>query len=194
MWGYFDDYCTEKFNFLPPDNVQFVPSLKIASRTSPTNIGMMLVSVLAARDFGFITSEELAQRVAKSLDSVDKLEKYEGNLFNWYDVTTLKTAEPRFVSAVDSGNFLCCLTALKEGLKEYQGECRELEGIIGRIAGIIDKTNLSSMYNHQRKLFHIGISPDDGKKSGSYYDMFMSEVDKNKYPNVKQKYRLEEIK
>ncbi len=176
MWGYFDDYCTEKFNFLPPDNVQFVPSVKIASRTSPTNIGMMLVSVLAARDFGFITSEELAQRLAKSLDSVDKLEKYEGNLFNWYDVTTLKTAEPRFVSAVDSGNFLCCLTALKEGLKEYQGECRELEGIIGRIAGIIDKTNLSSMYNHQRKLFHIGISPDDGKKSGSYYDMFMSEA------------------
>ncbi len=181
MWGYFDDLCVEKYNFLPPDNIQFMPKKEVAVRTSPTNIGMMLVSVLAARDFGFITSEELASRLSKSLDSIEKLEKFNGNLFNWYDTTTLKTIEPRFVSTVDSGNLLCCLTALKEGLKEYKGECPELEAIIRRTENIIGMTDLSPMYNRRKKLLHIGITPDDGEKSGSFYDMYMSEARMTSY-------------
>ncbi len=181
MWDYFNDLCVEKYNFLPPDNIQFAPKKEIAARTSPTNIGMMLVSVLAARDFGFITSEELAAKLSGSLNSIEKLEKFKGNLFNWYDTTTMETIEPRFVSAVDSGNFLCCLTALKEGLKEYKEECAELEKIIRKTEDIIDSTDLSPMYNQTRNLFHIGISPDDSKKSGSFYDMYMSEARMTSY-------------
>ena len=181
MWNYFDDLCIEKYNFLPPDNIQLVPSKKVAVRTSPTNIGMMLVSVLAARDFGFITSDELAEKLSKSLESIEKLEKYKGNLFNWYDTTTLKTVEPRFVSTVDSGNFLCCLTALKEGLKEYKGECARIDEIIIKTERIIDSTDLSPMYNDKRNLFHVGITPDDGKKSSSFYDLYMSEARMTSY-------------
>ena len=176
MWNYFDELCTEEYNYLPPDNVQFMPVKKIASRTSPTNIGMMLVSVLAARDFGFIDSDDMCSRLNKSLDSIDKLKKYKGNLFNWYDTQTLETAEPEFVSSVDSGNFLCCITALKEGLKEYKGECKKLEEVIRRTEKIIDSTDISVMYNPRRRLFHTGITPESGEKSESYYDMFMSEA------------------
>ena len=176
MWGFFDDLCGKSNNFLPPDNIQFSPVRAVAARTSPTNIGLMLVSFLAARDFGFITSRELYMRLNLSLGTVEKLEKYEGNLLNWYDTETLEPLNPRFVSTVDSGNFLCCLTALKEGLKEYLWECSSLENIIKRTEMIIDKTNLKPLYNERRKLFHIGVSPDDGRKSQSYYDLYMCEA------------------
>lgn len=176
MWGFFDELCGKSNNFLPPDNIQFSPVRAVAVRTSPTNIGLMLTSFLAARDFGFITSQELYMRLNLSLGSVEKLEKYEGNLLNWYNTETLEPLNPRFVSTVDSGNFLCCLTALKEGLREYLWECPPLENIIERIEKIIAETDLSPMYNERRKLFHIGVSPDDGGKSQSYYDLYMSEA------------------
>lgn len=181
MWGYFDELCGEKNNFLPPDNIQFYPRKSVATRTSPTNIGLMLISFLAARDFEFITSAQLCQRLKKSLDSVEKLEKYKGNLFNWYDISTFKTVEPRFVSTVDSGNFLCCLTALKEGLKEYTHECGDLADVIEKIRKITDNTDLSPMYNPHRRLFHTGIMPDKGELSTSYYDMYMSEARMTSY-------------
>lgn len=176
MWGFFDELCGKSNNFLPPDNIQFSPSRAVANRTSPTNIGLMLISFLSARDFGFITSAELYMRLNLSLSTVEKLEKYKGNLLNWYDTVTLEPLEPRFVSAVDSGNLLCCLTALKEGLREYLNECTALENIIERAEKIIKETDLAVMYNENRKLFHIGISPEDGQKSESFYDLYMSEM------------------
>lgn len=176
MWGFFSDLCGKSNNFLPPDNIQFSPERAVANRTSPTNIGLMLTSFLAARDFGFITSAELYMRLNLSFGTIKKLEKHKGNLLNWYDTVTLEPLNPRFVSAVDSGNFLCCLTALKEGLREYVPECPSLKTIIDKAEKIISETDLAIMYNEKRQLFYIGISPDDGIKSQSYYDLYMSEM------------------
>lgn len=187
MWEYFEDLCGEENYFLPPDNIQLAPHRAIAQRTSPTNIGLMLVCFLAARDFGFISSEELCFRLNRSLESVEKLEKYEGNLLNWYSTSTLETLPPRFVSSVDSGNFLCCLTAVKEGIREYIHECAELEKTVKRIGEIISSTNLSVMFNSQRKLFCIGINPDNGEKTESCYDLYMSEMRMTSYFAVARK-------
>lgn len=188
MWGYFEDLCGEENNYLPPDNIQLAPHREIAERTSPTNIGLMLACFVAARDFGFITSEELCSRLDSSLSSIEKLEKYKGNLLNWYSTSTLKTLNPRFVSAVDSGNFLCCLTAVKEGVREYVSECKELEKTAERIEKIIASTDLSVMYNSQRRLFYIGINPDSGEKTESCYDLYMSEIRMTAYFAVARKY------
>ena len=176
MWGFFEELCGKENNFLPPDNIQFSPASIVARRTSPTNIGLMLTSFLAARDLGFINSAELSMRLNLSLGSIEKLEKYEGNLLNWYSTETLKPLNPRFVSTVDSGNFLCCLTALKEGIKEYASECSSLNGIVERVEKIIEETNLKPLYNSRRKLFHIGINAVSGEKSESFYDLYMSEA------------------
>ncbi len=176
MWGFYNDLCGKANNFLPPDNIQISPERAVANRTSPTNIGLMLTSFLAARDFGFITSAELYMRLNLSFGTIEKLEKYKGNLLNWYDTVTLEPLNPRFVSAVDSGNFLCCLTALKEGLREYVPECSSLEKIIIKAEKIISDTDLAVMYNEKKNLFHIGIFPDDGTKSSSYYDLYISEM------------------
>lgn len=176
MWGYFDEHCNKENNFLPPDNVQFAPVRAVAHRTSPTDIGMMLVSFLAARDLGFITSQELHLRLSMSMNSIERLEKYKGNLLNWYNTKDLTPLNPIFVSTVDSGNFLCCLTALKEGLKEYVSECPQLAEIIARVLKIIGETDLSVLYSKKRSLFYTGISPENGEGSTSYYDLYISEA------------------
>ena len=176
MWKYYDELCTKKEHYLPPDNLQETPVFRVAHRTSPTNIGLMMVSCLAARDFGFIDSEELCIRLGNVLDTVDKLEKYEGNLLNWYETETLTPLRPRYVSSVDSGNFLCCLTALKQGLLEYVGECGELRDTVLRITRLMCDTDISVFYNSHRSLFSIGIDAESGELTESYYDLLMSEA------------------
>lgn len=187
MWNFFDDLCGKENNFLPPDNIQLSPSREVAKRTSPTNIGLMLASFLAARDFGFITTAELYMRLNLSLSSVEKLEKYKGNLLNWYSTTTLEPLTPRFVSTVDSGNFLCCLIAVKEGLREYLPECALLSEIIDRIEKLIDETDFTPLYNERKKLFHIGLDADSSQKSESSYDLYMSEIRMTAYMAVAKK-------
>lgn len=187
MWGFFDEQCGRENNFLPPDNIQFSPSRAVARRTSPTNIGLMLASFLAARDLGLITAQELYVRLNLSLATVEKLEKHEGNLLNWYATDTLEPLHPRFVSTVDSGNFLCCLVAVKQGLREYLAECPAFGEIIGRIEKIIAETDLKPLFNERRKLFYIGIDSISGEKSSSCYDLYMSEIRMTSYFAVARK-------
>lgn len=181
MWNFFEEQCGRENNFLPPDNVRISPSAAVARRTSPTNIGLMLVSFLAARDMGFITTAELCMRLKLSLTTVEKLKKHKGNLLNWYSTETLEPLEPEFVSTVDSGNFLCCLVALKEGITEYLPECAALSEIAERTEKLIEETDLRPLYNPGRDLFYIGIDAKTGKPSGSCYDLFMSEARMTSY-------------
>lgn len=173
-WRYFETLCTAEHHYLPPDNLQLAPVRAVAARTSPTNIGLMLASVLAARDFGFIDSRTLWERLDRSLTSVERLETYHGNLYNWYATRDLSVLD-RFVSTVDSGNFLCALTALKEGLREYLGEYPPLQDLITRIERLLDAADLRVLYRDRRRLFAIGRYPDREEEIGCY-DLFMSEA------------------
>ena len=118
IWAFYEDYVTEEENWLPPDNVQMDPPNGTASRTSPTNIGLYLACALAARDFGFIDTPGLIRRLERTLDTLERMEKWEGHLYNWYDTRTLRPLPPKYVSTVDSGNYVGCLIAVKEGLAE----------------------------------------------------------------------------
>lgn len=175
IWKFYDSFCRASDNYLPPDNVQETPVHRTAHRTSPTNIGLMLCCILAARDFSFIDTKQMCQRLSNTLDTIDRLEKWNGNLLNWYDTQSLKPLHPRYASSVDSGNFICCLVALRQGLYEYAHEDEQVNQIAERITRIIDNTDLSVFYNRQRKLFHIGYDLESGEMSNSYYDMLMSE-------------------
>src|SRR3989454_5899888 len=64
-WHFFERFVTEEDHWLPPDNVQEVPERRIAHRTSPTNIGMGLLSTLAAHDMGYLDTHQLADRLEK---------------------------------------------------------------------------------------------------------------------------------
>ena len=119
IWTFFEDYVTEKENWLPPDNVQLEPPNGIAHRTSPTNIGLYLTCTLTARDFGFIDTPGLIERLERTIGTVEHLDKWKGHLYNWYDTVTLEPLPPLYVSTVDSGNLVVSLVAVREGVAEW---------------------------------------------------------------------------
>ena len=117
-WGFFETFVTEGDNWLPPDNYQEEPREAVAHRTSPTNMGLYLVSGLAAHDFGYLGFPALLERLENTFAAFDRLERAHGHFYNWYDTETLKALLPIFLSTVDSGNLLGCLVTLKQGLRE----------------------------------------------------------------------------
>ncbi len=119
-WRFFADFVGPRDNWLPPDNFQEYPAPVIASRTSPTNIGMALLSDLAAYDFGYICAGEFLRLVENTLATMEKLERYRGHFYNWYDTHTLKPLSPQYVSSVDSGNLAGSLLTLQVGLIELK--------------------------------------------------------------------------
>ncbi|HEX7971176.1 MAG TPA: glucoamylase family protein [Thiobacillus sp.] len=121
-WRYFADFVGPHDNWLPPDNFQEYPAPAIASRTSPTNIGMSLLADLAAYDFGYLPAGELLRLVENTLATLDKLERYRGHFYNWYDTRTLEPLRPHYVSSVDSGNLAGSLLTLQAGLAELKDQ------------------------------------------------------------------------
>ncbi|WP_304915365.1 GH36-type glycosyl hydrolase domain-containing protein [Methylophaga sp.] len=117
-WRYFDDFVSAEDNWLPPDNFQQYPAPLIASRTSPTNMGMSLLADLAACDFGYITIRQSLERIDNTLTTMEALERYRGHFYNWYDTRTLQVLPPYYISSVDSGNLAGSLLTLAAGLAE----------------------------------------------------------------------------
>jgi cyclic beta-1,2-glucan synthetase len=115
-WSFFETFITEEDHWLPPDNYQENRKEATAHRTSPTNIGLYLLSCLAAHDFGYVTLSGLVERLEKTFATLALLERSHGHFYNWYDTKTLHPLHPTYLSTVDSGNLLACLIALKNGL------------------------------------------------------------------------------
>lgn len=118
-WRYFEEFANFKNHYLAPDNYQEDPPRGIAYRTSPTNIGLGLLATLSARDFGYIGTMEMAEIISNTITTIEKMEKWNGHLYNWYDTRTLRPLRPRYVSTVDSGNLVCYLITLLQGLNGY---------------------------------------------------------------------------
>ncbi|MBA3713248.1 MAG: hypothetical protein H0W76_12500 [Pyrinomonadaceae bacterium] len=113
-WRFFEEFVGAEDHWLPPDNFQEDPHPVIAHRTSPTNIGLLLLSTVAAHDFGYVGSLELIERLELSFTTLNKMSKFRGHYFNWYDTRTLEPLAPLYISTVDSGNFAGHLLALKQ--------------------------------------------------------------------------------
>jgi hypothetical protein len=115
IWRYFRQFGAERHNYLIPDNVE-EDGLFEAARVSPTNVGLLLNARQAACEFGFLTAPEFVALTNSSFASIDRLEKYRGHLFNWYNTQTLQPLDAApFVSSVDSGNFVASLYTLRSG-------------------------------------------------------------------------------
>lgn len=115
-WAFFETHVGPQENWLPPDNVQEKPSLVIAHRTSPTNMGLSLLANLAAYDFGYLSMARLLDRTTQSLHTMQGLARHRGHFYNWYDTLSLQPLPPHYISAVDSGNLAGHLLTLRAGV------------------------------------------------------------------------------
>ncbi|MES2674271.1 MAG: glucoamylase family protein [Pseudomonadota bacterium] len=115
-WAFFERFVGAEDNWLPPDNFQEHPQPVIAHRTSPTNMGLALLSNLTAYDFAYISAGQMLERTANSLRTMMRMERHQGHFFNWYDTRTLELLPPRYISSVDSGNLVGHLMTLHAGL------------------------------------------------------------------------------
>lgn len=146
-WRYFADFVGPEDHWLPPDNFQEIPAPMVASRTSPTNIGMALLSDLAAHDFGYVTTGECLVRIDRTVSTMERLERYRGHFYNWYDTRTLEPLQPRYVSSVDSGNLAGALLTLQAGLAELKHQpvpsSRALQGLLDTLGVLAEQRPLS---------------------------------------------------
>ena len=187
-WGFFDSMMNDTNNYLPTDNFQENRRYKIANRTSSTNIGFGIMSIIDAYDLGFITKENAIERLVKIYNTIMKLEKWHGHLYNWYNIKTLEPLRPRFVSTVDSGNFVSILYVAKDFLEEERNKLynympgtnvekfsEAIDNLLENTIKLINQTDFSVLYSTSRNLFSIGFDVEAGMLVDSYYDMLMSE-------------------
>jgi cyclic beta-1,2-glucan synthetase len=117
-WRFFETFVDAEENALAPDNFQEDPEPVIAHRTSPTNLGLYLLSTTVAHDFGWIGILDMAKRLEDTFDTMDKLRRFRGHFFNWYDTRDLRPLDPVYVSTVDSGNLAGHLIAVAQACRE----------------------------------------------------------------------------
>jgi cyclic beta-1,2-glucan synthetase len=181
-WQFFERCVGPEDNYLPPDNLQLEPEPTIAHRTSPTNIGLYLLAIASAREFGWITNAEMISRLEDTLASVERLHKHNGHLFNWYETRSLEVLNPAYVSTVDSGNLAGHLLAVAQGCRELAAQsgtsadqAASLFHLGDRCERLCMAMNFSGLYNAKRHLFHIGLRVHEQALDASYYDLIASE-------------------
>ncbi|MBM2853116.1 MAG: glycosyl transferase [Steroidobacteraceae bacterium] len=142
-WRYFETFVNAEGHALPPDNFQEDPEPVIAYRTSPTNIGLYLLSTTVAHDFGWIGILDTAKRIEDTFETMKNLRRLRGHFFNWYDVHDLRPLDPVYVSTVDSGNLAGHLIAVAQACREFihrPSFCPEvLEGICDALELLVDE-------------------------------------------------------
>ncbi|MGV2122328.1 GH36-type glycosyl hydrolase domain-containing protein [Agrobacterium vitis] len=140
-WRYYETFANAGEHFLPPDNFQETPEPVVARRTSPTNIGVYLLSIVSARHFGWLGFEQTIEKLEQTIGTVEKMDKFRGHLYNWYHTDTLKSLGNRYISAVDSGNLAGHLIAISSACRHWaEAPSAHLQGSldgIGDVGGIL---------------------------------------------------------
>ena len=168
-WQFFRDYLVKENNYLPPDNYQEDRKPKAIKRTSSTNIGLALLAVISSYDLGYETQKNTLELLNKMIDTIYNLQKWNGHLYNWYNIETLEPLRPRYISSVDSGNFVGYLYVVKQFLIQNGQEDT-------RIDELIEHTDFTKLYNEKMQLFSVGYNVEENMLTDSYYDLLASEA------------------
>ena len=193
-WLYFKEYMVEKTNYLPPDNYQEDRIPKVVMRTSSTNIGLGMLAAISSYDLGFESLEDTVDLLAKMINTVYGLQKWNGHLYNWYNLETLEPLTPRFISSVDSGNFVGYLYVVLQFLESadranrdgsvwshQQGQWDQTETSLlvplrQQVRELIKNTDFSKLFDYKNNLFSVGFDIEENKLVDSYYDLLASEA------------------
>lgn len=179
-WQFFRDHLNEKSNYLPPDNYQEDRKEKVAYRTSPTNIGLAMLAVASSYDLKWEDANFVLELYEKMFPSIEKLPKWNGHLYNWYNIQTLEPLSPKYISSVDSGNFVGYLYVVKAFLQELQNtnpdQKMRMEALTNQVNRWIDQTDFTPLYSKENRLLSIGYDMEENRLTDSYYDLLASEA------------------
>ncbi len=181
-WNFFDKYLVKENNYLITDNYQEDRKEKIVLRTSSTNIGLSLLAVISANDLGYIEKQKALKLLKEMILTIESLPKWNGHLYNWYQIQSKEPLMPRYISTVDSGNFVGYLFVVKTFLLESiekskeEKEIVELKELENIVDNLIKNTDFSLLYNNELQMFSIGYNLEENKLTDSYYDLLASEA------------------
>ena len=179
-WRYFDQFVNASTHWLAPDNVQFDPETVVAMRTSPTNIGLQLLSTISAHDLGLLTAAELIERLERTFGTLHTLKRHQGHFFNWYELQDLRVLEPAYISTVDSGNIAGHLIAVRQACLDLAAREPALDSRLTSLAeqadAFVTEMNFAFLYDAKRKLFTIGYHTESLTADESFYDLLASEA------------------
>ena len=188
-WRLFERCVNEQESHLPPDNLQTLPHDMVAHRTSPTNMGLYLLSVACARSFGWIDTAQLMSRLEATLATMARLQRHRGHFLNWYDTQTCAPLMPMYVSTVDSGNLSGHLLAVAQACLELAVQHAREEPLLGssddtvqRLRAVAERceelawgSDFGFLYHRKRHLFHIGYRVAEQQLDAGFYDLLASE-------------------
>ena len=179
-WRFFDRFVNASTHWLAPDNVQFDPESVVAMRTSPTNIGMQLLSTFSAHDLDLLTATDLTERLERTFGTLQQLRRHKGHFFNWYDLHELRVLEPAYISTVDSGNIAGHLIAIRQACialaeREPLLESRLL-ALAEQSSAYVTEMDFGFLYDATRKLFTIGYHTESLTSDESFYDLLATEA------------------
>ena len=174
-WHFFDSLLTDENNWLIPDNYQLNRENKTDYKTSPTNIGYSMTAVVSAAQLGFISNEEAITRLNHIVDTVSRLEKWNGHLYNWYSISSLKALPNFFISTCDSGNFVACLYVVKGWLLNEKSGVNH-EELLAKVEKLIAETDFMKLYNPELDVFSIGYDTTNYTLLPYHYNNFASEA------------------
>ena len=201
-WQFFKDTINKNTNYLPPDNYQEERKPVIVQRTSSTNIGLALLAVVSSYDLGYENLENTLNLLNKMLNTIEILPKWYGHLYNWYNIKTLEPLMPRYVSTVDSGNFIGYMYALKQFYIEIRDKIKNSKNIEDKEKYLklipywidntindipIAKADFSKLYDTSKRLFSIGFNIEENKLTDSYYDLLASEARQTSFVAIAKK-------
>ena len=178
-WQFFKDYLTQENNYLMPDNYQEDRKPVVVSRTSSTNIGLSLLAVISSYDLKFENLEDTLNLLEKIINTVYELPKWNGHLYNWYNIKTKEPLYPRYVSTVDSGNLVGYMYTTKtflENILEKDIDNTIVQELIQKLNKMIKDTDFKILYSEEQRVFSIGFNVEENKLTDSYYDLLASEA------------------
>lgn len=169
-WKYFEN-ARDRETYLIVDHIRMGDGSLASDYTSPTNIAMDILSLIAASDLEFISREESLERVQKVIASLEKLRRFEGFFYNFYDTKKMNVTRS-YISAVDSGWLAIALVVARQAFPEQ---------LQGRITQLLDSFSFSEFLDYENNQFVIGFDVPRKGFGEYHYGMLVSEARATSY-------------
>lgn len=175
-WRFFEESVAEETHFLPPNHLQVKPWRGAAAQTSPADIGLYLLSCLAARELDLMDTEALCRRVARTMDSLERLPLWHGLPYRFYATDSLKAADS-YVSSQECGILCACLIALAQGLRSDLSNAPEAWATLSRrVDDFAHQMELSRLYDSTAQLFSTGFDTRQNMLDAAHHHLYASEA------------------